>query len=395
MGYRPIEYDQIVVGAGALGTSTAYSLSRFSGRTLVLERFHENHPFGSSHGKTRILRTAYAEGAAYVPLVLQARRRWLRLGRDAGEEIFRATGVLMAAPANSAPLAQARASARRYDLPSEPLDPERARERFATFRFARGDSILWDPTGGVLFPERAIAAYRRLAHDRGVTFRWNAPVTRWSRTSGDRIVVSTAGRDYVARSLVLSVGAWLPTLVPDLALSLEAEQQTVYWFRAQDRPTEPYRAMPAFVWYSAEGGYYYGTPDVGDGVKVGGSRGQRVRDPARHPPSSVRELRAVQRFVRGRLPGLSPAPRRHVRCLYTNTPDKNFIVDFHPDSPNVILVSACSGHGFKFASALGELIAQGVRAGTLSPLLAPFRLPRTRYLPQRECPPASGPDLGR
>ncbi len=367
-----------MVGAGALGTSTAYHLSGHAGRTLVLERFYENHAFGSSHGRTRILRTAYAEGTAYVPLVLRARRLWLRLGRETGQEIFRPTGVVLAAPSNSAALARARASARRYGLSSESFDPEGARERFPALQFVRGDAALWDPAGGILFPERAIRAYRRLAHDRGVAFRWNSPVTEWRRTSGGRILVSTKTREYLAHSLVLAAGAWLPTLVPSLHLPLEVEQQTMYWFRARDQRGAPFRTMPAFVWYSPEGGYYYGTPDVGNGVKIGGNVGQRVRDLDRRPLPSLRELRSVQRFLRSRLPGLAPEPRRGARCLYTNTPDKNFIVDFHPGGSNVVIVSACSGHGFKFASAMGELIANGVRRGSLPRLLAPFGLPTVR-----------------
>ncbi|MFZ0699997.1 MAG: N-methyl-L-tryptophan oxidase [Thermoplasmata archaeon] len=378
MGYRPREYDRIVVGAGALGSSIAFYMSHLHGRTLVLERYHENHPFGSSHGKTRILRTAYSEGAAYVPLVLRARRLWKRLERENEREIFRPTGVLMAASSDSPSLASARESARRYGLPSEVLDSDEARDRFPAFQFDPQDAILWDPEGGVLFPERAIHAYRRLAHSRGVAFRWNSPVRDWIRTSNGRIRVSTRTREYLTDSLVLCAGAWLPTLTPGLSLPLEVEQQTVYWFRPRARRSSPYRTMPAFVWYLPEGGYYYGTPDVGDGVKIGGNQGQRVRNLARRPRSSVRELRSVQRFRRDRLPGLSPQPTHRARCLYTNTPDKNFIVDFHPDCPNVVIVSACSGHGFKFASVLGELIAQGVHTGRLAPPLASFRLPKTR-----------------
>lgn len=373
MSGQTSEYDTIVVGAGALGTATAYHLARAPGRTLVLERFHENHPFGSSHGHTRILRTAYAEGSAYVPIVLRARELWKRLGKDAGEEIFRPTGVLLAASSDSLELEEATANARRYRLPHTTLSAARAHERFPQFRFDPEDMALWDPGGGVLFPERAIRAHRRLARRGGVVFRWNSPVLGWKETSEGRVRVRTASHEYLTRTLVLTAGAWLPSLVPDLALPLEVEQQTVYWFRAPPRERAPFRAMPAFVWYSPAGGYFYGTPDVGAGVKVGGNEGQRVRDLARRPPSSARELRSLRRFLRDRLPGLDPAPRRQLRCLYTNTPDKNFLVDVHPDHRSVLFVSACSGHGFKFASAMGELVAEAARTGRLPDLLAPFR----------------------
>jgi len=376
VGYRSKYFDHVVVGAGAVGIATAYHLSKSPGRTLVLERFHENHAFGSSHGRTRILRTAYAEGAAYVPLVLRARRLWKRLGTEVGVEIFRPTGVLLAGPSGSPQLASAKASARRHDLPHGTFDTGQAQKRFSTFHFRQGDGLLWDPRGGVLFPERAIRAYRRLAHAGGVSFRWNSPVVRWRPRSDGNIVVGTATREYVAPNLVLSAGAWLAELAPGLRLPLSVEQQTVYWFRPRERGSTTHRSMPAFVWYNARGGYFYGTPDVGDGVKIGGCEGQAVRNLAQRPPSSTRELRSVRRFAAERLPGLSEKPSRQARCLYTNTPDKNFIVDHHPVSSNVILVSACSGHGFKFASAMGELVAQGVTTGNISPLLAPFALTR-------------------
>ena len=373
MGFRPKEYDHIVVGAGAAGAGTAFHLSRGRERTLVLERFFENHPLGSSHGRTRILRTAYAEGTAYVPLVLRARELWADLGREAGEEIFRPTGVVLLGAAGSPAMASAAASARRFDLPHELLVPEAARVRFPAFHLSQGNVVLWDPRGGVLFPERAIRAFRRLARQGRATFRWHSPVLRWSGSPGGKVRVVTSRGEYLAGSVAFTSGAWLTGLLPELHLPLTVEQQTVYWFRSDPGSASTFRSMPAFVWYTPRGSYYYGTPDVGEGVKVGGCEGQRVNDLARRPASSPRELLAVRRFVATRLPGLPTAPRRRARCLYTNTPDKNFLVDFHPDHPNVLYVSACSGHGFKFASAMGEQLAQAMRSGVLPPLLAPFR----------------------
>ena len=372
VGYRRREYESIVVGAGAVGTSTAYHLSAKPGRTLVLERFYENHPNGSSHGRSRILRTAYAEGPSYVPLVLRSRTLWQGLGREVGQEIFRPTGVLLAGPRGAVALARAAASARRYGLPHELLEENAAEQRFPTFRFSRGDAALWDPGGGVLFPERAIRAYRRRAHRRGGAFRWNSPVLRWTPLARGRVLIVTPRREYVAEKVVLSAGAWLPELVPDLRLRLTVEQQTVYWFFPDGRSRKAFREMPAFVWYDHRRDHYYGTPDLGDGVKVGGSRGQMIRDPSRRPPTSAREFRSVAGFVRGRIPGLSTRPRQRTRCLYTNRPDRNFLVGLHPDCPDVVLVSACSGHGFKFASALGEQLARLVTTGRVPPLLAPF-----------------------
>jgi sarcosine oxidase len=357
-----------------MGASTAFHLSYHRGRTLVLERYYENHAFGSSHGGSRILRTAYAEGASYVPLVLRARDLWRRLGKIAGMEIFQPTGVILAGRADSVPLRRAHASARHWSLPFELLDSETARRRFPTFQFGSGERVLWDPKGGVLFPEKAIGAFRRIAHHRGVVFRWRSPVISWEPRPDGRILVRTTSREYLTDKLVLSAGAWMPLLLRDLRIPLIIEQQTVYWFRPGEGRPESFRGMPAFVWYTPQGEHYYGIPDLGDGVKIGGSEGQIIRNLGRRPSPSLRELRSIRAFRARRLPGLASNPARHVTCLYTNTPDKNFIVDFHPASHDAVVVSACSGHGFKFASAMGELVAQGLTTGRLSPLLAPFRL---------------------
>ncbi len=378
MGYRRREYDYLVVGGGGLGTSVAYFLSHLPGRTLVLERFYENHPFGSSHGKTRILRTAYAEGSVFVPLVLRARELWKDLNREAGQQIFRPTGVLLVGRRDSPEVDRARESARSYGLPYELLSEEAAPRRFPAFHFTSDDVALWDPGGGVLFPERAIHSYRRLAFQRGVRFRWNSPLERWDEQADGRIRVGTPNREYIAERVVLAVGAWLPSLTRELHLPLRVEQQTVFWFRPRPGDHHRFRTMPAFVWYGSRGEYFYGTPDLGNGVKIGGSQGQAIRNPARRPPPSARELRSVQEFRDDRLPGLSSRALRAVRCLYTNTPDQNFIVDLHPGNPRIILASACSGHGFKFVSALGELIATAAGTGKLSAPLAPFRLPSPR-----------------
>lgn len=340
---------------------------------MVLERFYENHPFGSSHGGTRILRTAYAEGPVFVPLVLRARHLWRQVGRESGEEIFLPRGVLLAGRPGSVDLRGAARSARRYRLPHEIYDDGRASARFPGFRFVPGDQVLWDPRGGILLPERAIRTFRRGASRRGVRFRWNSPVVRWRSRPDGRLLVRTRTREYLARRVVLAVGSWLPRLVPELHLPLQVEQQTVFWFRPPRVGRGPLQRMPAFVWYGTQGQYFYGTPDLGHGVKVGGSKGQWLPGPYRRPATSSREARAVRGFVRDRLPALYAQPIDQAQCLYTKTPDLNFLIDLHPENSNLVLASACSGHGFKFVSALGELIARGLVTGTLPSPLAPFR----------------------
>ncbi len=394
MGYRPRRFDQIVVGAGVYGSSIAYHLSQRAGRTALLEQFGESHANGSSHGRTRILRTAYTEGAAYVPIVLRSRTIWIQLGRRLGEPLFRPIGTVIIGPSGSPEFDSARRIARRFGLPTVPLDAERAARRFPAFRFADDSEVLWDPLGGVLSAEGAVRGFVTLARRRGVSVRCRTKVLEYKPRSDGLVEVRTNRGDMVAERVVFAAGAWTSRLVPALRPHLTIEQQTVYWFPRRKELNRPLPAFPAFVWYMASGGYYYGTPDGEDCVKVGSDIGQRVDDPERRPPRSAREARAVRAFVRRQLVGVDGKAVQHSRCLYTNSPDGHFIIDRVDGDDRLIFVSACSGHGFKFASGLGELIAKFAINGAPPPLLRPFSLARLLRI-RRAGAPADPPRESR
>ncbi len=369
-------YDWIIIGGGGAGTSITYFLAQASQRTLTLERFQQNHPFGSSHGESRILRTAYSEKALYVPLVLRARRLWTQLGDEIGQEIFRRTGVLILGSAVSRMVRGALRSARTHGRPYGVLDANELVQRYPSFHLDPDDVAVWDPGGGVIFPERAISAYVTLARSAGARFRWNEPAKNWKSSRGE-VVVRTSRGEYRAGGLIIAAGAWLPSLVPELGLPLTIERQTVYWYRPRLPVARQFSTMPAFVWQRAQRGYYYGIPDLGAGVKIASDQGSPVVHPSRVSRRPIpRDLRRVQRFVRHHFPDLPRQPRRWVSCLYTNTPDRDFLIDYHPDSTAVILVSACSGHGFKFLSAIGELVARTAIRGRSQGILRPFTLRR-------------------
>ena len=268
-------FDWIVVGAGGAGCAATYFLNRDGRSTLTIDRYRLNHAFGSSHGRTRILRTAYSEGPHYVPLVLRSRLLWRRLAKEVGREIFRPTGVVLVGRRNSSRIRGALKSARLHGLPHEILSPEAIQARFPAFRPRPEEVAVWDPGGGVLFPERALTSFVRRAAANGARFVWNAPVTDWEVGPDGLVRVTARGSEFRARGLILTTGAWLPSLLPELRLPLEIEQQTVFWFRYDAARRTAFQNMPAFVWQREGEGYFYGIPDMGDGVKVAADVGNR------------------------------------------------------------------------------------------------------------------------
>jgi sarcosine oxidase len=372
-------FDWIIVGAGGAGCATTYFLNRDGRSTLTIDRYRLNHAFGSSHGRSRILRTAYSEGAHYVPLVLRSRLLWKRLAKEVAQEIFRPTGVVLVGRRDASRIRGALKSAALHGLPHQILSPEATLARFPAFRLGLEEVAVWDPGGGVLFPERALTSFVRRAAANGARFVWNAPVTDWEVGTEGLVRVTARGAEFRARGLILTAGAWLPSLVPELRLPLEIEQQTVFWFRYAAARATAFQNMPAFVWQREGEGYFYGIPDVGDGVKVAADAGEPIRDldhRSRRP--SATELSRVRGFAREHLPGLSARPRQRITCLYTNTPDHHFLIDVHPDHSNVILATACSGHGFKFMTGIGEQVARMARNGGRVPALEAFGLDRFR-----------------
>ncbi len=374
-------YDTIVAGLGGAGSSAAFHLARAGERVLGLERFAPVHVHGSSHGRSRIYRTAYFEGPGYVPLLLRAHELWRDLQASTPDPIVRPTGGLMIGRPDTPTVAGALRTAEQCRLPHEMLDAAAVGARFPQFDLRRDESALFDPNAGVLFPENCLRAHTAGAVDAGAELHYGEPLASWTATSRG-VVVRTRSGEYRARSLVLTVGAWTGRIVPDLRLPLQIERQFMFWFPATQPELVGADRMPVFLWDRADEFQTYGVPDLGDGVKVGSWRGQIATSPDRVD----RELHQadaapVRAFAADRLRGVRPREREVVSCLYTNAPDHDFLVGPHPKHANVVVVSACSGHGFKFTSVLGEVIARlavGEPAGFELRRFDPARFSRRR-----------------
>jgi sarcosine oxidase len=374
MGVPGTEFDTIVVGAGAAGSAVACFLARRGQRVLLFEQFELNHVRGSSHGRTRILRTAYSEGSEYVPLVRRARALWLELGEETGRELFRPIGALILGRPDSRVVSRALATARAVRAPHEVLSADAVRSRFPAFAPDDSEVAILDREAGALFPERCIETFVELARNSGAHVRFGEAVKNW-RSDRSKVRVNTDRATFSGRALVLAVGSWLPAVVSDLGVPFEIERQAVFWFGPRrDEATFGPDRMPAFVWQRRAQGYFYGLPNFGDGVKVASDEGTVVESPDRVDRAIADADRTpVRKFVERRIPGADGPELDATTCIYTNTPDRRFLLDIHPSFPNVWIASACSGHGFKFASAVGETLADWIVDGRPGIDLSSFR----------------------
>jgi len=367
-------YDAAIVGLGAMGSMAALELARRGRKVIGFDRFHPPHAFGSSHGKSRIIREAYFEHPQYVPIVRHAWEKWLELERDGGRPLLTRTGGLMIGPPDGILVAGARRSALEHGLPFEELSAEAVRARFPVFQLEAHEVAIFEERAGVLFPEVAIETALDLAARAGAELVFDEPVTMWN--AGEAVTVRSGVRRVQADRLILSAGAWMAGDLPRTPLGLGIARQTLFWFAPTGDPSlvAPAR-MPIFIWEWAPGQMFYGFPDFGDGVKVAIHHHGEPADPdhVRRTvyPGEADRLRAV---LATHAPAFNGPLRESAACLYTNTDDGDFIIDRHPDDPRVVLASPCSGHGFKFATAIGEVLADLVEGKPPRFDLSPFQV---------------------
>lgn len=375
-------FDVIVAGVGGMGSAAASQLAARGLRVLALERHEIGHGFGSSHGLTRIIRLAYFEDPSYVPLLRRAFALWRELQDGMDEPLLHVTGGLDVGFAGSHVFEGSLRSCREHDLPHEVLDATALAARFPGWRPAAHAMAVYQPDAGFLTPERCIHAYVDRARSLGADIRTRERVLDYT-ASGGSVRVRTDRGQYEAAQLVLTAGPWMPELAPALRSLLTPERQVLGWFDIADRARFAPSAFPVFV-LEAEEGVYYGFPEYGvPGFKIGRYHhlDERVRpdsvDRVCHPRDEAALRDAVSRYF----PSANGAMRSSAVCLFTNTPDEHFIIDRAPDAPEILLVSPCSGHGFKFCSVIGEICADLVQRGTTTHDIALFGLERFRGAP--------------
>jgi sarcosine oxidase len=354
--------DVIVGGLGAHGSSAAYRLASRGASVLGFDRFARGHTLGSSGGLSRIIRLSYYEHPNYVPLLRRAWTLWRELERESGETLLTETGGLYAGLPDGELVTGALKSAREHQLEHEVLDAPELRGRYPLFAWPDGWQGVFERQAGWLAPERSIETHLRLAEQSGATLRFDEPIERWESTrDGVRVITSTG--TFEAKQLVIAAGAWASQLAPSLAGELSVERNVLFWFE----PTaerDAFARLPVYIVDDTDR-IFYGFPYIqGQGVKVAGLHfGDKADPDTVDRTASAGDEQRVRAWVRRRMP-LANGPTRDTKvCLYTNTHDANFIVDRLADDPNVVVASACSGHGFKFSSVIGEILADLVLDG--------------------------------
>ena len=371
------DFEVIVAGLGAMGSATTAQLAANRVSVLGLDRFTPPHQLGSSHGLSRIIREAYFEDPRYVPLVQRAYELWARLERDSSRKLLWRTGGLMLGPPDSALVTGARRSAEIHQLPHRILSAPQIRRQFPAFDPPASMVAVWEPRAGVLLPELAIQTQLEFAARAGAILRFNEPVLKWEAFH-EGVRVHTAAGIYSASRLVIASGAWLDSLAPELRLPLSVERQVLCWFEPKSNPEDFLPAVcPIYICEHAPRRFFYGFPDLGDGVKIGVHHEGAHADPD-HLDRIVKpsEIEGARGLLEAFLPRAAGCLKATAVCMYTNTPDEHFLVDCHPRFPQVLIVSPCSGHGFKFAPVIGEIVAGLVQGRTPPFDLNLFRLCR-------------------
>jgi sarcosine oxidase len=377
-------YDAIVVGLGGMGSAAAYHLARRGKRVLGIERFSAAHDRGSSHGRSRIIRLAYFEDPAYVPLLLRAYELWEELEKDAGRELLTLTGGIMMGSPESTIVAGSRASAEHWQLPHEMLDAQEITRRWPTLTPGPGVVGLFESKAGFVRPEVSVAAHLERAGALGAELRFEEKVTSWRASpSGEGVTVSTERGVYEGDRLVIAPGAWAPEVLADLGLPLRIERQVQYWF-APTRGIGPFAVgkQPIYVWEAEDGVQFYGFPAHGppeSGVKVAFFRmGSDTNPDELDREVHAEEVEHMRRYIAERVPQLNGTFLRGVPCMYTTTPDEHFVIARHPDHPQVSVAAGFSGHGFKFVTVVGEILADLALEGATDHPIALFDPARFR-----------------
>ena len=352
-------YDIVVLGVGAMGSATLYSLAKRGYNVCGIEQFGIPHEKGSAHGETRLIRKAYFEHPDYISLLHYAYDEWEELNEVSGQELFTKNGLVIAGSPDSKVIKGVKECYSQHDLPHEILNVAEAHMRWPEINLPEDTEVYYDPIAGYLHVEKCVSEFCRLAVDEGATLFTNEKVFQWQTDSNSMVTVTTDNQTLSADRLIITCGAWASEVLQKLDLNLEIWRKLLFWYDAPD--LDPFRSeeFPSFFVEKDEGGFY-GFPAVSsDGVKIAEHYHKEV---VSHPEKLNRRVdagedAAVSNFVSQTLPKLRTSPNKSVVCMYTMSPDENFILDHHPEYQNVVFGAGFSGHGFKFSPVIGNILA--------------------------------------
>ncbi len=360
-------YDAIVIGTGGVGSAALFHLAQQGLNVLGIDRFPGGHDRGSSHGQTRIIRLAYFEHPDYVPLLRRAYELWETLQSEVNEQLYFETGLLEIGPPNGLVIPGVRASAQEHQLFIESLCENDLRDRYPGFRLPEGYQALFERRAGYLRVEACVLAHLQRARDCGAELHIGESVQSYRCEQGE-VIVETERNRFRGKRLVITAGAWAADLLAPLQQKLVVLKKHLYWIAPQTTDYLASRGAPCFF-YETPTGCYYGFPQLDAmGVKVAAhSGGEVVHDPLKATRDrDPLDERSVRDFLSTCMPQVCGDTQQHAVCFYTLSPDEHFIIDRVPNQEEVVFAAGLSGHGFKFASVLGEMLADYVRRGSPS-----------------------------
>lgn len=385
------KFDTIVLGLGAMGSAALYQLAKRGNRVLGIDQFSPPHNFGSSHGESRIIRQAIGEGEQYVPLVLRSYELFREIEKEAGKDLLTVTGGLTLESQQSEAVMHGRRNfldeaiscAKKFNIRHEILEPQDIKKRYPQFAVTKERGYFEHETG-YLRPEICVEAQLRLAQNHGATIQTDEKVVSVTLRGDSGVTIGTSRAVYAAEKVAVTAGPWISEFLPDAyAQFFKVYRQVMCWFRIRDnfRSTFSVGQFPIFIWIFEKGADFgfYGFPTLdGKTIKIASEQYAVVTAPDEvdRAVSEKEKQLAYSDYVRGRLPGLSDQCESAVSCLYTTTPDANFVIDFHPDNHRIIIASPCSGHGFKHSAAIGEVISELVIDGASKIAISSFSLER-------------------
>lgn len=367
-------YEVIVLGLGAMGSAALFHLAKRGAKVLGVDPYPLGHDHGSSHGETRVIRLAYFEHESYVPLLRRAYQLWGELEAARGEPLYHPCGVLQVGPPDGEIIPGLDRAARLHGLPLLSLSPDQVARRFPGFVVPAGYEARLEEQAGILRVEAAVRAHGQAAQDHGAELRLGDFATQLA-FQGDGVRLSVGAETVHAQRLVLTAGPWAPALLADLGVPFQILRKASVWVQPQRPHYGLDQGAPAFL-YETEDGVYYGLPAVSErGMKIAEHSGGAPlatplppSGPARGVPTAEEEARPLA-FAAQHLPGLGDRIGHRALCMYTMTPDQHFVIDRHPAHPQLVFAAGFSGHGFKFASVIGEALAElTLEGGTRQPI---------------------------
>jgi sarcosine oxidase len=367
------KFDAIVLGLGAMGSAAIYQLARRGKTVLGIDQFSPPHHYGSTHGESRIIRQAIGEGEHYVPLVLRSYELFREIEKEAAKELLTITGGLTLESRQSEAVMHGRhnfldkaiSCAQKFNIRHETLDPQDIKKRYPQFAVTN-ECGYFEYDTGYLRPELCVEAQLRLAQNYGAIVHTDEKVTSIAPRGNKEVTIRTSRAVYAAEKVAVTAGPWISEFLPPAySQFFKVYRQVMYWFMIRDHSRSTFLPgqFPVFIWIFEKGRDFgfYGFPSLdGKTIKLASEQYEVVTAPDKENGAvgEVEKQAAYSDYVRGRLPGLSDQCESAVSCLYTTTPDANFVIDFHPDSDRIIIASPCSGHGFKHSAAIGEVLAE-------------------------------------